>query len=169
MCGAADQHIMVQEDWQAVGIKVANRVVTRELADERMASNQEMFSVWGWGLAVGLGMFEVLIDLPGQYSIWYNTSGKKGVEPPADHPIREIWSLFEKVKVEADETKRWQSWLKIRDINKENLWRIGVAGAGPILYIAKNNFRNVPAGLIDNNTLRNEGLAMPQQFYIKQS
>jgi peptide/nickel transport system substrate-binding protein len=133
-----------------------------------MASNQLPLNTWGWGLAVGLGMFEVLIDLPGQYSMWYNSSGKTGWAPPADHPIREVWSLFEKVKVEADEAKRWEYWLKIRDINKQQLWRIGVAGAGPAYYIVKNNFRNVPSGLIDDNTLRNEGLGMPQQFYFKQ-
>ena len=169
-CGALDQHEIVKENWEAVGIKTLTRVGTRELVAERAANNQLMFSVWGWGLAIGLGMHGVLVDPPSApYANWYLRQGTEGIEPPKDHLTWKIWELFEQVKVEANEAKRTELWLQIRDIWKEQLWRIGVCGMGPALYITKNNFRNVPSGLIDNNTTRNIGLAMAQQFFFKKA
>ena len=58
-------------------------------------------------------------------------------------------------------------WLQIRDVHKEQLWAIGVAGLGPAPYVVKSNLHNFPSGLIDANVFRNLGLARPQQFFFK--
>ena len=42
-------------------------------------------------------------------------------------------------------------------------------GEPPALFVTKNNFRNVPQGLINDDPLRAIGLAQPPQFFFKQS
>jgi len=168
MAGSIDQHELVKEYWEAVGLKTTTNVISRELYEERSAANKLMFGVWGWGFPIGFGMHGPAVDPPGQpYANWYNSDGKDGIKPPDDHPCWEIFKLWDQIKREPDSEKGQALWLRIRDIHKEQIWHIGVCGLGPALYIVKNNFRNMPSGLIDSNTFRNIGLAMPQQFYFR--
>jgi hypothetical protein len=44
---------------------------------------------------------------------------------------------------------------------------IGVAGENVAPMIAKNNFRNVKGGYIQDDTLRDYGLLDPATFFIK--
>ena len=39
------------------------------------------------------------------YGHWYAQSPWKKEEPPADHPIRQIWDLWDATQVEPDEAK----------------------------------------------------------------
>ena len=147
--GSLDQHELVKDDWEAVGVKTVTRVVSRELYEERNAANQLMFGVWGWGFPIGLGMHGPAVDPPSQpYANWYLSGGKDGIKPPDGDLCWKIWDLWDKVQREPDSAKGQELWLQIRDIHKEQLWRIGVCGLGPALYITKDNFRNMPRGYL---------------------
>jgi peptide/nickel transport system substrate-binding protein len=167
MTGTMDQHQLVKENWEAVGVKTIVRAVSRELQNEHNLANQLPLNVWGGGYAITYGMHGPAVNPPGRpYAEWYLSGGEKGIEPPEDHPWWEIPELWEQLKLEPDAGKREALWLKIKDVHKEQLWGIGVAGLGPALYIVKNNVRNFPTGLIDANTFRNLGLARPQQLFF---
>ena len=100
------------------------------------------------------------------YGNWYAKSVNKKIEPPADHPIRKIWDFWDKTQVEPDETKRNALFKSMLDIHKANPWMIGTCGEQPSLFITKNNFRNVPSGYVQDNTLRDYMLAQPAQFFF---
>jgi peptide/nickel transport system substrate-binding protein len=168
MTGTADQHELVKEYWEAVGIKVVLRSASRELQNEHWVANILPLNVWAGGYAIGFGMHGPAVNPPGApYAEWYLSDSESGIEPSEDHPWWPIPDLWEQVKVEPDPEKAQELWLQIRDIWKEQLWSIGVAGLGPALYIVKDNVGNFPSGLIDSNTFRNLGLARPQQFFFK--
>jgi len=167
MTGTPDQHELVKEDWEAVGIKVVMRSVSRELQEEHWLANLLPLSVWAGGYAIGFGMHGPAVNPPGAlYSQWYLSDGEEGTKPPDDHPWWAIPALWDQITVEPDPDKAQELWLQIRDIHKEQLWSIGVAGLGPAPYVVKNNVGNFPSGLIDSNTFRNIGLARPQQFFF---
>jgi peptide/nickel transport system substrate-binding protein len=169
MTGTVDQHELVKEYWEAVGVKIVMRTVSRELQEEHSSANLLPLSVWGGGgMPIGYGMHGPAVNPPGApYAAWYLSDGEEGIKPSDDHPWWEIPALWDQIMVEPDLEKSLELWLQIRDIRKEQLWEIGVAGLGPAIYIVKNNVANFPSGLIDSNTFRNLGLARPQQFFFK--
>ena len=44
---------------------------------------------------------------------------------------------------------------------------LATVGEAPDLFITKNNFRNVPSGLVQDDPLRAIGLGQPPQFFMK--
>jgi hypothetical protein len=60
------------------------------------------------------------------------------------------------------------SWAKkIAELHEKNIWIIGITGGSPVFRVVKNNFRNVPTGLVDCDELRYLGVANPVQFFIR--
>jgi hypothetical protein len=60
------------------------------------------------------------------------------------------------------------SWAKkIAELHEKNIWIIGTTGAGAKINVVKNNFRNVPSGLVWTDELRYLGVANPVQFFIR--
>ena len=92
----------------------------------------------------------------------------KQLEPPEDHPIREIWSLWDQARAEPDEAKRNGFFKQLLDIHKEHPWMIGTVGEAPSPVIVSRKFGNMLNGYIGDDTLRDLGLINPQQFYIRQ-
>ena len=92
----------------------------------------------------------------------------EGVEPPADHPCREIWEIWERVQVMADFDEASAEFQKIVDIHKENVFNIGILGECASLIVAKNNFRNIVGGYISDDPLRDVHLLKDPQFFIRQ-
>ncbi|MEZ4730095.1 MAG: ABC transporter substrate-binding protein [Caldilineaceae bacterium] len=170
--GPNDMHELVKEYWENVGVKVSLNPVERSLYEAHDEANELQIGSWvvdrsavipadpGWYLGSQAG---------GGYTDWFETNGAEGVEPPADHPLRQAWALWDEIKVTADEAQRNELVKQLMDLNKEQLWSIGIVGEPPALFIAKNNFRNVPAGLINDDPLRAIGLAQPPQFFFKQA
>jgi peptide/nickel transport system substrate-binding protein len=167
--GALDQHELVKDYWEALGIKTLVRVISRELHEEHANANQLPLNAWGGGsMPIGYGMHGPAVNPPGApYTAWYLSGGEEGVEPPEDHPWWPIPAIWDQITQEPDQGKALELWLQIRDIKKEQFWGIGIAGLGPALYIVNKKLGNFPSGLIDGNTFRNLGLARPQQFFYK--
>lgn len=68
--------------------------------------------------------------------------------------------------MEPDETKRNALFKQLLDIHKEHPWQVGTCGEAAALWIVANNFKNVPASRIEDDTTRDYGLATPCQFFF---
>jgi peptide/nickel transport system substrate-binding protein len=173
----ADAMGLVAGYWKAIGLDVNQDVVERSLYEERVQNGEVDVGAWGFDRN------SVVMADPGRYlgytddgpwaplfGHWYDTeSARKKLEPPADHRIRDIWGLWDQARIEPDQAKRDALFKQLLDIHKEHPYAIGIVGEAPILYITNNNFGNVGAGYIDDDTLRNYGQLNPAQFFFRKA
>ena len=101
------------------------------------------------------------------YGHWYAQNTYKKIEPPADHPIRQIWKLWEQTQAEPDEAKRNATFQQLLGVHKEHPYAIGVVGEKVSPIIVATNYRNFLDGFIADDTLRDDGLLNPAQYFIK--
>lgn len=169
-----DEIDLVVQYWNAIGLNVVADPVERSLYEERLANGQVDVGHWEHDRSL---MIEAnpdsFIGTVGQqpyvnlYAKWY-LGNAVGVEPPADHPIRRIWSLWEQAAREPDAAKRHALVMEMLGVHKEAPFAIGTVGEPPGLAITKNNFRNVPTDMVTDTTLRDKLLARPEQFFMRQ-
>lgn len=173
----ADEITQVEQYWRAIGLDVNQEVVERSLYEERMNTGEVDVGVWG------CDRNSVIMADPGRYlgtiddgpwaplfgHWWADSVDGVQVEPPEDHIIREIWSLWEQTRAEPDETKRNGLFTEMLNIHKEHPWMIGTVGEAPSPVIVSNRFGNMLNGYIGDDTLRDLGLINPQQFFIRQA
>jgi peptide/nickel transport system substrate-binding protein len=171
----ADEIQLIEDYWKAIGLNVSQDVVERALYEERMKTGEVDIGSWG------ADRNSVVMADPGRYlgytddgpwapnfGHWYNnTPNSTQTEPPEDHEIRQIWSLWDQAKAEPDEAKRNALFKQLLDIHKSHPYMIGTVGEAPSLFIVSNNLGNMADGLISDDTLRDYGLAIPAQFYFK--
>jgi peptide/nickel transport system substrate-binding protein len=168
-----DECNQVAKYWSAIGIATSVKQVERSLYEQHCHDGALECGRWGCDrqsvvMADPRRYTAEIDDGPWAplYGHWYSKSTYKQLEPPADHLIRKIWDLWDKTQVEPDETKRNAIFKSLLDIHKANPWMIGTCGESPALWIVKNNFHNVPQGYIEDDTLRDYGVAEPWQFYM---
>jgi peptide/nickel transport system substrate-binding protein len=168
--GPEDMHDLAKEYWEAVGIKVLLRPEERSLYEERSDANEVQLGSWVKDRSA------VVMADPGWYdgaspggldTEWWTSGGTEGVEPLPGSPLFEIWDLWEQVSVEPDQETRDALFKRMMDINKEQTLSIGVVGEAPAIFLTKNNMRNVPAGLVQDDPLRAIGLGQPPQFFFR--
>ncbi len=108
----------------------------------------------------------VLTPWLGYYGLYNATNGKEGVKPEGDvAKLLEYWNKVVASKTTA-EIDKWSD--EILKLHAKNVWIIGYTGPMPNLVLVKNNFRNVPDGLIFCDEFRDLGHGRPMQFFIKQ-
>ncbi len=177
-----DEVQVVMSYWEAIGIKVNQQVLERSLLEERNRAGDIEVGVWPVdrsSVVMGdprryLGTIDDGPWAP-NYAIWLadvlygdGTSDRgAAVEPPADHPTRRIAELWDMVQKEPDEATRNAMFKELMDIHKEHPYMIGTLGEDPAPIIVKNNVGNVGSGFINDDTMRNVGIARPKQFYLK--
>ena len=164
---------MVEKYWEAVGVKVALQPVERSLYNTRCDAGDVEIGVWYFDRNAAIlsdpgRLLGTVTDGPWAplYGQWYSTGGTGGEEPKGD--IRKIYDLWDKVTVTADEKQRDRYFKEIVNLHKRNIWMIGTVGELPQPVVVKNNFRNVPDGLIWDDTLRAPKNGRPEQFFFKQ-
>ena len=109
------------------------------------------------------------------YAIWLadvfygdgTTTRGAAMEPPPDHPIRKIAELWNQIQSEPDSDTRDQLMQQLLDIHADHPYMIGTVGEDAAPVVVKNNFFNVGSGFINDDTLRNIGIARPKQFFIR--
>jgi peptide/nickel transport system substrate-binding protein len=162
--------------WKAIGIKIDPKFDERALYEQRV-HDAAVQATAGFGfdrssvVKADPGRWLATIDdgpWAPAYGHWYHKDPYKQIEPPNDHPIRQIWDLWDKTQVEPDETKRNALFQQLIGIHKATPFLVGTVGEFSLPFIVKTNFRNIKGGYIDDDTLRDSGLLNPQQFYIKQ-
>ena len=174
----ADEVGLVQGYWRAIGLDVRQDVVERSLYEERVHNGEVDVGVWG------VDRSSIVIADPGRmlgtvddgpwaplYGHWYlgDASTRKKEEPPADHPIREIWRLWDLARIEPDEAQRNAYFQQVLDVHKAHPYMIGTVGEGTTVVIVSNNLYNVPDGFINDDTLRSPGYAQLAQFSFRMS
>lgn len=176
VAGSADDdaHQRVKKYWDAIGVKTNIRFVERSLYEEHVRNGEIEIGAWGFDrssvVKADPGRWTGTIDdgpWAPLYGHWYAQSPYKREEPPADHPIREIWKLWDQCQVEPDETKRNAIFQQLLGIHKKAPYAIGVVGEKVVPLVLTNIFKNVREGYLNDDTLRDEGLINPQQFFIK--
>jgi peptide/nickel transport system substrate-binding protein len=163
--------------WQDVGIKTVLNVVERSLLESMCANNEMMLHIEGFGGALietGAGeRYYTSVDTNDRnwapmWARWYASGGERGEEPPADHPIREVWAAWDAANVAPSLEEAKALMKKMVAIHKENVWSIGIQGEEAQFYIVNKKMANVPEGLLNDDLLRNPGFAQPVQFFFKQ-
>ena len=162
--------------WAKIGVQLELKEEARQLLEQRLSANEHDMTVW-----TGSAEFNPLIDprwfLPANnmlsspwgwlYARWWETKGVEGVEPTGD--MRTVLELYDEIKVTVDPEKQKQLFRKVLELDKENLWVIGIATCPPQVTIVKNNFRNVPEELVVDWHLLSPGNSRVEQYFIKQS
>ena len=171
----ADEMQLVEDYWRAIGLNVSQEVVERALYEERVQNGDVDVGVWGADrnsvVKADPGRYLGTVDdgpWATMYGHWYDVgSPRPKMEPPADHPIRQIWALWDQTRAEADEASRNALFQELLGIHKEHPYMIGTVGEGPSLFIVSNNVGNIGAGFINDDTLRTPGGANPATWYFK--
>lgn len=158
----------------AIGIKASYKYFERSLYEEHYNANEIEAAWWGGDRTVvpiaASGIFlGTIVDRPWAvaWGLWRNSSGTNpnGEEPPADHWINTIWSLWDQIAVEPDAATRDELFTQILDIWAEELPMIGFLGESPALIIAKNGFRNYVAGMPIDDTTGDEHLLHTETYF----
>lgn len=163
----ADVLGLVEEYWEAIGIKTAYRPMERELFRSRL--NAAEFDVGTWMLqfmqdSARLQVYEYYYAP--LWNQWYLTQGVKGEEPSAE--ARKLELLYDETKITADPEKRKELYQKMWDLHAENVWMIGLVGEVPQIIVAKNNLRNVPEKSIYAWSMGHMlGLSRIEQFFFE--
>jgi peptide/nickel transport system substrate-binding protein len=171
---ANDQHEFVRLYWEAIGVRATMRFTERSLYESHVRDSAVDMGYWGFD------RLSVIKADPGRwtgeiedgpwapaYGEWYGNGPWKKVEPPADHPIRQMWALWDATQVEPDEARRNALFMQLLDMHKAAPRVIGVVGELVAPMIASNRFRNVLGGFINDDTLRDSGLINPQAFFFQ--
>lgn len=168
-----DQHELVKGYWAAIGIRATMKAVERSLYEEHCRTGEIEIGNWGFDRSSVVKAdpgrwLGTITDGPWAptYGNWYAKAPFKQEEPPADHPIRKIWDLWDRVQVEPDEARRNALFQELLGVHKAAPMVIGVVGEIVAPQIASNAFGNTIAGYIADDTLRDYGLISPQQFYL---
>ncbi|NCA14266.1 MAG: hypothetical protein EBS89_09055 [Proteobacteria bacterium] len=164
---------MVKGYWEAIGIRATMKQVERSLYEEHCRTGEIEVGNWGFDRSSVVKAdpgrwLGTITDGPWAptYGNWYAKAPFKQEEPPADHPIRKIWDLWEKVQVEPDEARRNALFQDLLNVHKAAPNVVGIVGEIVAPMIVSNAFGNVLDGYIADDTLRDYGLVNPQQFTL---
>lgn len=75
--------------------------------------------------------------------------------------------LYREIERTPDEQKQIDLFSKIIDLNRENLWTIGIFGELPTIFIVNENFRNVPEVALSGWVFRTPGNTAPECYAIE--
>ena len=166
---------LVQDFWEEIGIKVQINQIERLDYEELAEAGNIDIGIWPFDRSVIISSdpgryLGTITDGPWAplYGQWYGSDSQKGVEPPIDHPIWQVWDAWEKAKSATTEEEAHAFIQEMISVHKENVWIIGLVGEQPRLYIVNDNVQNFPDELPNDDTLREIGLAQPAQFFFTQ-
>lgn len=164
---------MVRQYYAAVGIDTTYLCVDRATYEAHFSTNQIEAAWWGGDRTV-LPLVEpsivlgTKIDRPWAcaWGLWYNNNDDpSGEEPPIDHWIRTIWSLWDQIKIEPSESQRNTLFQQILDIWATELPMVGYLGEIPQPVIMKNNMYNFDEGFPIDDTTADEELLSPETYF----
>ncbi|MBV7334578.1 hypothetical protein KFU94_41340 [Chloroflexi bacterium TSY] len=165
---------MLTAHWKEIGVELLIKESARDLYQQREAANEVDIATWQ-----GSGEFDPMIEprsfipmvIQGnwgrQYALWWNSGGAEGIEPTGD--VLKVLEIWEEAKIAVDEEEQRRLFREILELNKENLWMIGLTTSPPTPVVVKNNFRNVPEKALFDDQVRGPGHTATEQYFIKQT
>jgi peptide/nickel transport system substrate-binding protein len=161
---------LLAANYAEIGIELLPRIIDRTQWDDNRRNNAFQMQYTGFDrLSVvaadprrmmGNDSFAV------EYFTWYQTGGASGMEPPADHPIRQVWAAWDRASTAGTLAEADAAMEELIETFVTEGWVIGIVGEMAVLAIVRNDFRNMRPGLIEDDVMRGVGLAMPQQFWM---
>ncbi|MBX3082339.1 MAG: ABC transporter substrate-binding protein [Anaerolineae bacterium] len=146
---------LIQQYWEAVGVKTEIVLEERTLFYDRKAANQHDAGIWG-----GDGGLEVTLEprwyfpysnesIYGEAWQYYfnNPKDERAEEPPAD--IKKQMELYRTLLSTADPAGQKDLMNQILAITKEQFYTIGVSLTPNGYGIVKNNMGNVPDTILN--------------------
>ncbi len=163
---------IVAANYKDIGVELLPRIIDRTQWDADRDNNEFQMQWYPFDrLSVVAADPRIMMgndSYAHQYYIWYTTKGASGIEPPADHPIRTLFADWDKAGKAAD---RKEADAALNDLIKTFVtqgWVIGVVGELPAISVVKNNFKNFPDDLIEDDITRGIGLGATQRMWMAQ-
>ena len=162
---------LVRQFWEDVGVEALVRLIDRTLYTERVstAAFEIRFGAWDRSSIISADPRLMLgwQTFAPEYFRWWDSGGTDGVEPPADHPVRQVWASWE-AATSANTYEEAEAHVQdIVSVHRENGWLIGLVGETPAIFIVSNRLGNFPPGLVNDDVLRGQGIGHPQQMFIR--
>ena len=162
---------LVRQFWEDTGVEALVRLIDRTLYTERVstAAFQIRYAPWDRSSIISADPRLLLgwQTFAPEYFRWWNSDGADGVEPPADHAIRDVWAAWD-AAASANTYDQAEGHVQdIISIHRENGWLVGLVGETPAVFIVSNRVGNFPPDLVNDDVLRGQGIAHPQQMFIR--
>lgn len=156
-----------------VGIRATYKYIERSLYEEHQGANEIEAAWWGGDrtvlpLLAPWIFIGTQIDRPWAvaWGIWWNNPDDPNAEePPEGHWIKDMWDIWDQIRVEPDEATRNKLFEGILDIWAEELPMIGCLGDFPAPTIVKNGLRNYVAGYPNDDPLKGEHFLPAQHLF----
>jgi len=155
----------------AVGVNIIVKVEDRTLFYDRKAAYEIDAALW-----IGDGGMDAQME-PRWYipysneslwavswADWYDSAGKSGEEPNLPE-VKKALELYTQMKQEPNEQKQDELFKQVLQIAQENLWAIGISFPPKMYCTVRNDFFNVPKGMIQTYNLPEPGSGHPEQFF----
>ncbi len=167
-----DELELVEQYWEAVGIRTNLNFIERSFMTERYLNNQhEVGRYFG-----GPGLMDWLLDsrheVPSHWESifavpwanWYSGASGPSEEPPAD--VQEMQRIWTQIQLEPDLQRRISLVEPMLDIAADRFDVIGLLLTPPSFGIVRNDFRNFPDRQFNTGGAYNDpGPARPEQFF----
>ena len=160
--------------WSDVGVRTEPDIAERSLMENRNNANENMGYIWNSGGTTDMFARDQDAVPRGSagwapfYSLWYDTGGEKGIEPPDD--VKNLADMYNRaLSLPPEESSKvakaiWQ-W------HAENQVIIGTIGESPMVQgvtVVNANLGNVPETWGNDILFNTPWPSFPIQFYFKE-
>jgi peptide/nickel transport system substrate-binding protein len=169
---------LIHDSWMAAGIKLYTVPSTREVFRNRIFSGDAIMSIWS-GLENGIVTPDNSpMDLAPtskyqyqwpQWGSYYESSGQAGKEP--DLPAaRKLVELMDQWSHAENRQQRVQIWHSMLEINRDQMFTIGIVNHVPHPVVVSKFLHNVPeSGFYDISPGAYFGIYKPDTFWFEEA
>jgi peptide/nickel transport system substrate-binding protein len=156
--------------WRALGLNVRTREQAREIFNRRTQAYQHDITAWGsadeHNPLMSPNRFFPVWDshVAPAYGRWFTTGGRQGEKPEGD--ILRCMEIYWEIEETVDPARRIELFREILELNRRNLWMIGVVGELPELVVVGENMRNIPERAMTGWIYRSPGNTAPESYAI---
>jgi peptide/nickel transport system substrate-binding protein len=169
---------LIHDSWLQAGIKLYSIPSTREVFRNRIFSGDAVMSIWtGLENAIPTAENSPMALAPTskyqyqwpQWGAYYESGGTSGEEP--DLPAaRELLALSNQWSRAVTHEERVQIWHKMLEINRDQMFTIGIVNHVPHPVVVNNFLRNVPiTGFYDISPGAYFGIYKPDTFWFDEA
>jgi peptide/nickel transport system substrate-binding protein len=161
---------LVADYFKDIGIELLPRIIDRTQWDDDRDNNSFQMQYYPFDrLSVVSADPRIMMgndSYAHQYFVWYSTGGKSGIEPPKDHPIRQIFADWDKASQAKSKEAADAALNDLIGTFVNEGYVIGLVGEVATPTIVKNDFHGMRGGLVADDITRGIGLAQTQQMWI---
>jgi peptide/nickel transport system substrate-binding protein len=163
---------LVADNYRDIGVELLARLIDRTQWDDNRKNNTFQMQLIPFDrLSIVPADPRIMMGsdfFANEYFTWYRTGGASGIEPPADHAIRNVWANWDRA---ASAGSIEEADAAANDMIAEfvrNGWVIGLVGEVATPVIVNNSFHNLLDGFFEDNITRGIGVTRTQQMWIGQ-